>query len=113
MIYEQYEIDNYEKINNYINKIIVNKNIKQIYIDDIKVGDYIYINFTPDSQKYIYNLTSKIGKVINIDLENNMFNLPNIIILNDDGDEEELLHGSYAYYGNSLGYNYYIYLIEN
>ena len=113
MFYDEYEINNYELINNNINEIINNKKIKQIQISDIKINDYIYITFTPDSQKYIYSLYSKIGKVIKIDLKNNILDYPDIIIMNNDGYEENILHGSYAYYGNSLGYNYYIFLIEN
>jgi len=114
MFYNEYDINYYELINNNINNIIINKKVKEIHIDDIKIGDYIYITFIPDSQKYIYSLYSKIGKVIKIDLENkNILDFPDIIIMNNDGYEENILHGSYAYYGNSLGYNYYIFLIEN
>lgn len=92
-----------EQINNYINTILSNK--QKIAIDDIsnlELNDIIHINFIPDSQKYIYDLYPKFGKIISIENEK-------IIIENLDDAHEDLLHEGVSYMGQSLGYSYYIY----
>lgn len=106
------EIKFYNNKFNIINNIIKDKEISVIDIENLKIDDYVYIIFTPDSQRYIYNLTPKIGTVKNILSKNKYINnFPDIIILNDDNVEENLLHGSYSLYG-SLGYSFIIYLIK-
>ena len=91
--------------------IIKDKAKQEINIDELKIDDYVYISFIPDSQKYIYDLTSKLGKIIKIDNKEREF--PDITILNYENESEDLLHGSCSYYGQSLGYSYTIYLIKN
>jgi hypothetical protein len=66
-----------DQINNYINTTLFNK--QKITIDDIsdlELNDIIHINFIPDSQKYIYDLYPKFGKIISIknDSGRNPFN---------------------------------------
>jgi hypothetical protein len=94
-----------------IYNIIKDKTKQEINIDSLKIGDYVYISFIPDSQKYIYDLTSKLGKVIKIDNIDKEF--PDITILNYENESEDLLHGCCSYYGQSLGYSYSLYLIKN
>lgn len=92
-----------EQINNYINTILFNE--PKIAIDDIsdlELNDIIHINFIPDSQKYIYDLYPKFGKIISIENDK-------IIIENLDKVHEDLLHEGVSYMGQSLGYSYYIY----
>jgi len=92
-----------EQINNYINTILLNK--QKIAIDNIsnlELNDIIHINFIPDSQKYIYDLYPKFGKIISIENDE-------IIIENLDKAHENLLHEGVSYMGQSLGYSYYIY----
>ncbi len=94
-------------------KIIENKNKIPIKLLDVKIGDNIYIQFHPYSQKYIYSLYPKVGIVNSI--ENYVFNgneFPSITITNSEGNPEELFHGGVSYFGDSLGYDYSIYLIE-
>lgn len=106
MYYDQEQIDIYNiksnKINNYVNNILLLKKKILINISDLKLNDLILIDFIPDSQKYIYDLYPKIGKIISISEEN-------IIINNLDNENEELLHDNVSYLGQSLGYSYSIY----
>ena len=88
-------------INNHINNNYLNKKKVQININELNINDIIFIEFFPDSQKYIYDLYPKFGKIINIK--------DNIIIKNLNNQEEFLLHDSVSYYGTTLGYAYYIY----
>jgi len=99
---EQFNKKN-EQINNYINTILLNKQKFPIdNISDLRINDIIHINFIPDSQKYIYDLFPKFGKIFSIENEN-------IIIENLDKIQENLLHDGVSYMGQSLGYSYYIY----
>jgi len=97
---EKYDYENI-KINEYIS----NNNKKEISIDELKIDDIIKIEFIPDSQKYIYDLYPKFGKIISINNDNN------IIIKNLDNNFENLLHDSVSYYGDSLGYSFIIFKI--
>ncbi len=104
-MYDQYEIDFYKNISDKISDIIKDKKIIPIELKDLIKDQYIYINFFPDSLKYIYYLYPKIGKVELVD-ENE------INIINIEGNIESLLHDSVSNtYSNSLGYYYNIYLI--
>ena len=104
-------MEDYTKIVNDINNIIKNKSKEEINIDNLKINDYVYIDFIPDSQKYIYDLTPKLGIISNIEYNND--NYPNITIKNHDDLYENLLHDCCSYYGTTLGYSYSIYLIKN
>ena len=113
------EYEYYIKCNNIITNIIVNKTCILIDINDIKIGDNIYINFIPDSQKYIYELYSKCGSVESIEIKNQINpytdkneNYYKIIIKNSSDNLEELFHEGVSYLGTSLGYSYFIYLIK-
>jgi hypothetical protein len=103
-------MNNYNTIITNINNIIKDKVKEEVKINQLKINDYIYIEFYPDSQKYIYDLTPKLGIVSSI-INDNPY--PNITILNSEGHKEELLHESCSYLGQSLGYEYYIYIIKN
>jgi predicted metalloenzyme YecM len=95
----------FNKIKNYIK----DKNKINIEVSDIKIDDVVCIEFIPYSQKYLNELYPKCGKVISINNINNEYF--NMIIKNLDGCEEELLHQSVSYLGDSLGYSYSIYKI--
>ena len=107
-LYYDYEIDEYEKITDEIKSIISDKHIIKVDINDLKINDMVYVCFYPDSQKYIYMLTPKIGKVSSIENEDD----PCIKIINYKNETEYLLHPGVSYMGHSLGYDYQIYLIE-
>ena len=88
------------KLNNYLkDKVKV-----QINIEDLKITDTIYIDFIPDSQKYINALYPKCGSIKSI-------NNDEIIIINLEGFEDMLLHDGVSYLGTSLGYSYLIFKI--
>ena len=113
------EYENYTKYHNEITNIIKNKECIQKNIDEISIGDYVYITFLPDSQKYIYELHPKYGVIKSIEIINylNPFTNKNekhydIIIKNNDNDNENLLHEGVSFLGGSLGYDYNIYLIK-
>jgi hypothetical protein len=82
---------------------------KYIKIDELKVGQKIHISFFPDSQKYLDLLTPKTGIITTIDKFRKDYN---IIIKNEDGKLEPLLHEGVSYMGHSLGYFYTITLVE-
>jgi hypothetical protein len=102
-------MDNYNTIITNIYNIIKDKPKEEIKISQLKINDYVYIEFYPDSQKYIYDLTPKLGIITNII---NDYPYPNIKIINFLGDEEELLHDGCSYLGQSLGYEFNVYLIN-
>jgi len=92
---------------------------KPININDLKIGQQIYINFIPYSQKYLDILNSKIGTIYSINKFNYFDEISNrnetrydIKIKNNEGEIGDLLHESVSYYGNSLGYDYCIYLLN-
>jgi hypothetical protein len=102
-------MDNYNTIITNIHNIIKDKSKKEIKINQLKINDYVYIEFYPDSQKYIYDLTPKLGIITNI-INDSPY--PNIKIINFLDQEEELLHDGCSYFGQSLGYEFNIYLIN-
>ena len=102
-------MDNYNTIITNIDNIIKDKIKKEVKINELKINDYVYIEFYPNSQKYIYDLTPKLGIVSNI-INDSIY--PNVIILNSEGHEEQLLHDGCSYLGQSLGYEFCIYIIN-
>jgi hypothetical protein len=117
-LYTDCEIDEYNKINEEIKSIVLNKTVTKIDINNVNINDMVYICFYPNSQKYIYTLTPKIGKIISIE-KNNLSkyndeeeNCINIEIINHKNKRQNLLHSGVSYMGHSLGYDYQIYLIE-
>ena len=116
--YNDYEIEEYEKATNEIKLIISNKKLKKVNLNEIKIGDMIYISFYPCSQKYIYTLIPKIGKVISIEnktiinYDEKEEDIIDVKIKNNTNEVEQLLHPGVSYMGHSLGYDYLIYLVE-
>jgi hypothetical protein len=105
--YDNDKIEFYTNINNQINLYLKDKKKIEINIDNIQINDIIYIDFIPDSQKYIYELYPKLGIV-------NKFENDEYFILNNITNQiEPLLHDNVSYYGNTLGYGYLIYKIIN
>ena len=114
------EYNYYIECNNIIQNIIKDKSCTEIEINNIKVGDYIYIEFIPDSQKYIYTLYPKCGcvelitinKVYN-SIQKKYENVYDIIIRNNNNIEENLLHDSVSNaYSFGYGYSYNIFLLS-
>jgi hypothetical protein len=119
MYLNENDIEMYNKISSEIAIMIKDKKCTFINIEELKVGQFIYINFISDSQKYIYELYSKCGHIESIEIEdhfnpftNKKENYYKIIIKNYNNICEELLHDGRSYLGGSLGYSYYIYTIE-
>ena len=114
------EINFYEEVSNKCNNIKqqqFNGEWKSIKIDDIQVDDYIFITYTPNSQKDLYTHTPEIGKVIKIDntdcVNPNNYNdssthfiINDIIIKNADDEEISIHKYGLCYYSN--GYDMYI-----
>jgi hypothetical protein len=65
--YDDYEIEEYEKTTEEIQSQIANKKLKKVKLNEINIDDVVYICFSPCSQKYIYTLVPKLGKVICIE----------------------------------------------
>lgn len=91
---------------------------KYIKIDELKVGQKIHVSFCPDSQKYLDLLRPKTGVIETFEINeyyDKFFNEYrkdyNIIIKNEDGKLEPMLHDGLSYMGHSLGYSYSIKLI--
>lgn len=89
-----------------------NKDGKFAVFSDVKIGDEIYVNYVPDSQKYLsYYEKLKIGgKVFYKDTESDNM----LLYFFDDNilhiKSLERVHCSY--YGSSRGYTHCIYKIE-
>ena len=108
MFYEDESIEyNYEFSN--IDKLIENCKLIPVNLEDLVLNQLVYINFMPYSQKYIYNLFPKLGKLTKI---SNYDTINEFEILNYKKNIENLFHPSVSYYGDSLGYDYNIYLVE-
>jgi hypothetical protein len=117
-LYNDYEIDEYEKITEEIKSIILDKPITKVDINNLNINDLVYVCFYPNSQKHIYILTPKVGRVSSIK-NCNVLNYDDkedeyiqIKIINYKNETEDLLHPGVSYMGHSLGYDYQIYLIE-
>jgi hypothetical protein len=101
------EYNYYIKCMNKIEDVTTNKKCKCIDITDLKINQFVYITFTPDSQKYMYFLYPKLGYIKTIN------NNGDIEILTHDNIIESLFHDSISNpYSNDLGYSYSIYIIE-
>lgn len=107
--YDKDEIMIFHTINQEIQNKIIDKKLKIISLDKININDNLYVIFHPFSQKYIYTLTPKYGKVKTI---NNIENVIDIMIDNYKNSEENLLHAGVSYMGHSYDYDYTIYLVE-
>ena len=102
--------NNEDEYNNYCNQAeqFYNLNINcntywnEINIDDLKINDIIIINYTPNSQRYIYDLYPKFGKIIRIEDSNILEN----IYLNYQDNDINASHDWCGYYGNTRSYNY-------
>ena len=91
---EQKQVKNFIGINNTID----------IDEKELKVGDKIVIYFYSCSQKYIYQLYPKYGKIIkNINKENNEFSLRNIKLKNNK-TEYYASHGGVCLYSDGFEY---------
>ena len=116
--YDDYEVDEYEKTTEEIKLIISNKKLKKVNLNEINIDDTVYICFYPCSQKYIYTLGPKLGKVISIEnktttnYNDEEAHMVYIKIKNHKNLIEDLLHPGVSYMGHSLGYDYLIYLVE-
>ena len=98
------EYDYYEQQLNSFNQYIGGKELVKVKLEDLKIGDIVYVQFCPYSQKYLYDLIPKYGEIISIGDEYK--------IKNQHDFEERLLYGSVSYYGDTLGYDYDIYLVK-
>jgi hypothetical protein len=99
--YDRDEIDFNTKINKKLNDFLIDTMITKINIEDLKIGQIIVVYFIPYSQKYIYSLHPKFGKIYSVS-----DNLHEIQIINTDNKIEKLFHDGVSYYGDSLGYDY-------
>ena len=117
-LYNEYEIDEYEKITEEVKSIILDKPKTKVDINNLNINDLVYICFYPNSQKHIYSLTPKVGRISSIEkcIVLNYYGKENeyiqIKITNYKNDTDDLLHPGVSYMGHSLGYDYQIYLIE-
>lgn len=96
--------------NNIIDNITIKlKEKNKIYIDinDININDKIYIEFLPNSQKYIYQLYPKYGIIVNINNNNQLIKIFNF----NTNKIENLFHDYVSYYGDIPGYDYTLYKI--
>jgi hypothetical protein len=116
--YDDNEIDNYELINEQIKKQIENKKLIKVNLNEINIDDIVYVTFYPCSQKYIYYLTPKYGKVTKINnIKTRNYNnedefITDITINNLNNVEENMMHPGVSFMGHSSGYDYSIYLVE-
>jgi len=83
-------------------------NWKKIKYNDLKLGDYIIINFYPYSQ---IDLKSRYGTIINIiNLKNEKdieaYTIENIYLENEFNSNFCAAHDWISYFGNSRGYDY-------
>ena len=103
----------FNKVQNEIyNKITLNKLIP-VEILDLKIGDKILVNFHPYSQKHISSLHSKMGTIKNIEFDKLNDDVTSFVTIKNYKEEvENLLHEGISYYGDTLGYNYSIFLIK-
>lgn len=115
---------NIEELNKF-KAIYENKDNKFITVNfnDISVGDIIYINFYPYSQKYVYDLYPLFGTIQSIEPINKIDTVDTIDIAYSNNDElniERIMlnlnnkifpayHNWVSYFGNSRGYEYSIY----
>jgi len=116
MLFDNNEENYYNTCYEQIETLINVKSYSEIFINDLKIGQTIFVTFSPDSQKYIYTLYPKCGYVHsikreNLELESNLSfdNLFKIELQNLNNELEPLLHEPV---GSMYGYIYNIYLIS-
>ena len=103
----------YNLIQEELKKIISKNKLIPIKLSDIKIGDKLYIDFQPYSQKYLYILHSKLGIVEDIKIHHTKDNnFPSVMIKNHKSEVEDLFHDGVSYLGDSLGYDYNIFLVK-
>jgi ABC-type polysaccharide/polyol phosphate transport system ATPase subunit len=76
----------------------------KVNLTDLKIGDMVTIRFHPYSQKYLDELTTKEGTVVEVGT-----NFFDYMIKNSNDNIVCLFHGAVSYYGDTLGYDYTIY----
>lgn len=117
-LFDDFAINEYERYSNlaeeYQNKHLTDQHewLKVEY-SDLKINDCIVCYFHPDSQKHIYDLYPKYGKVIEIISSTEKksedffseFDIENIII-EFNNNKEKLSHQWASYLGNNRGYSY-------
>lgn len=106
---DDYEVQNYKNEYRQINKLLENRILTPVNLEDLKPGQLLFIDFIPYSQKYICLLVPKFGKLQRILNKNELYNLT---IINYKNQEERLFHPALSYFGDSLGYDYIINLVE-
>jgi hypothetical protein len=124
-MFDEFEIEIYEKENEEIQKITKDHKQTPIRLEELQVGQIVLITFCPYSQRYIYTLTPKLGQIVNIPDSHDLFQYKiksyksGKTFESDEPDESEIIiyedmfHPCVSYYGDSLGYDYSISLIEN
>lgn len=88
---------------------------KETTVSDLKIGDKIFIEFYPFSQKYVFMLYPKYGTIIEIipfddlnsDSNSDICPIENIIISNDK-ISYSISHGFYGYFNNTRSYDFII-----
>lgn len=106
---EENDFNNYcQQCVEYKNKLTDHNHIWiSINIDDIIIGDEIFVEYTPDSLKNLYELTSECGKVVNIQLVNCIYKTNNkytdIFIINHLNQQISIYKGWLGMY--SSGYD--------
>jgi hypothetical protein len=112
-MFNDYEIKNYENEVSKIEELTSHCKKTSIKLKELKVGQTVIINFIPYSQKYIYILTPKYGKIVQVSESNNLVDYK---IQTQDSENkiqtEYLFHPGVSDYGESLGYDYSIKLVE-
>jgi hypothetical protein len=106
-MFNESDIENYDNNTSTIQQLTKNYTKKQIKLEDLKINQVVIVNFYPHSQKYIYDLTPKFGKIIEVPENGNIFGYKIINYNTNSSEEIELLfHECMSYYGDSLGYEY-------
>ena len=74
--------------------IALNEKWQSCTFDDITIGDYIYVEYTPSSQRYIYTHVPECGKVTDIVFVKCEFTNTNNkhIFINNHNDENTLIN---------------------
>jgi hypothetical protein len=68
---------------------------------DLNIGNYIYVEYTPSSQKYLYTHTPECGKIVEIDEVTE-----DIYIINQDNEKISIIKDGLGLY--SSAYDMYI-----
>ena len=76
----------------------------KVNLTDLKIGDMVTIRFHPYSQKYLDELTTKEGTIVEVGT-----NFFDYMIKNSNDNIVCLFHEAVSYYGDTLGYDYTIY----